>query len=307
MSRTGGYELKGIILAGGKGTRLYPMTSAVSKQLLPVFDKPMVYYPLSILMLAGIRDILVITTPESLSDYAALLGDGSDFGVSIVFAAQPQPNGLAQAFVLGAGFVGNEPCALALGDNVFLGADLKGFLSDAAEEAEAGNASIFAYRVDDPERFGVVEFDDDLRVVSLEEKPERPKSKYVATGLYFYPAGVVGEAEKVKPSARGEYEITDLNLRYMRRGRLKAHLMGDRVDWFDTGTPASLLDASQAVREAQSQYGELVCSPHMVAYEMGFVDLRQLEGTTDKLGGGAYSALLRKMTLDSDRLQEDIG
>ncbi|MDI9591016.1 MAG: glucose-1-phosphate thymidylyltransferase RfbA [Acidobacteriota bacterium] len=285
--------MKGIILAGGSGTRLYPLTTVTSKQLLPVYDKPMVYYPLSTLMLAGIREILIISTPEDLPDFERLLGDGSDFGLELSYAAQPSPDGLAQAFTIGADWIGDEPCALVLGDNIFYGNGLSKRLRRAVAAAREGRATVFGYRVDDPERFGVVEFDASYNVVSIEEKPERPKSSYAVTGLYFYPSGVPGMAAAVRPSARGEYEITDLNRMYLDAGLLEVVTLGRGFAWLDTGTMESLFEASQFVRTVERAQDLPVCVPEEIGYDNGWVSRERLLGCAERYGKSDYGAHLR--------------
>ena len=267
--------MKGIVLAGGSGTRLYPITRAASKQLLPVYDKPMVYYPLSVLMFAGIRDILVISTPEDLPAFRRLLGDGADFGLRLSYAEQPRPEGLAQAFLIGADFIAGEPCALVLGDNIFFGEGLQRTVRAAAADAAAG-AQIFGYRVSDPDRYGVVEFDDARNVVGLEEKPEKPKSNWAVPGLYFYGADVVEKARAIKPSPRGELEITDLNLAYMREGRLKVKLLGRGIAWLDTGTYGSLLEASNFVETIQNRQGLKIACLEEIAFNYGWLPRERL-------------------------------
>ena len=285
--------MKGIILAGGSGTRLYPLTSVTSKQLLPVYDKPMVYYPLSTLMLAGIEDILIISTPQDTPNFERLLGDGSQFGVSLSYAVQPKPDGLARAFHYGKGFVAGGPCALVLGDNIFYGNGLSRHLRRAAANAEAGRATVFGYRVDDPERFGVVEFDESYNAVSIEEKPARPKSNYAVTGLYFYDSRVTGLAAAVRPSARGEYEITDLNRMYLEDGTLDVVTLGRGYAWLDTGTIASLFEASQFVRTVETAQDLPVSVPEEIAYENGWITRDELLDAAERYGKSTYGQHLR--------------
>ena len=285
--------MKGIILAGGAGTRLYPLTMVTSKQLLPVYDKPMIYYPLSTLMLAGIRDILIISTPEDTPRFEHLLGDGSQFGINLSYVVQPSPDGLAQAFLLGEAFIGDEPCAMVLGDNIFYGNGFSGILRSAAENAENGRATVFGYYVNDPERFGIVEFDQDGHVLSVEEKPKHPKSNYCITGLYFYPSGVSGKAGQVKPSARGELEITSLNALYLEEGRLDAQILGRGFAWLDTGTMDSLVEAADFVRMIEKRQGIKISAPEEIAYRNGWIDRDTLLASAEKYGKSPYGEHLK--------------
>ena len=284
--------MKGIILAGGSGTRLHPMTLAASKQLLPVYDKPMIYYPLGTLMLAGIRDILVISTPQDLPAFRRLLGDGSAFGIRLSYAEQPSPDGLAQAFLIGEEFIAGEPCALALGDNIIYGEGLSQMLLDAGARAQAGEATIFGYRVADPERYGVAEFDADARVISLEEKPKAPKSDWAVIGLYFYDMRVVELAKQVRPSARGELEITDLNILYMQQGALTCERLGRGCAWLDAGTPGSLLQAATFVQTVQERQGLFVSAPEEIAFRRGFLTAAELRERGEPLGKTDYGRYL---------------
>ena len=284
--------MKGIILAGGAGTRLYPLTLVTSKQLLPVYDKPMIYYPLSTLMLAGIRDILVISTPEDTPRFSALLGDGSAFGIRLAYAVQPRPEGLAQAFLIGRDFLGDEPSAMVLGDNIFYGNGFSRILRAAGERAAAGEATVFGYYVPDPERFGVVGFDETGRVTSIEEKPEKPKSRYAVTGLYFYPAGVADCAERVRPSARGELEITSLNRMMLEEGRLHVELLGRGFAWLDTGTMEALLDAADFVRMIEKRQGVKISAPEEIAYKNGWIGGEELRRAAERYGKSPYGAHL---------------
>ncbi len=280
--------MKGIILAGGAGTRLYPLTLVTSKQLLPVYDKPMIYYPLSTLMLAGIRDILIISTPEDTDRFEELLGDGSQFGLKLSYKVQPSPDGLAQAFLLGEEFIGDDACAMILGDNIFYGSDFRKKLCSAAKSAEEGRATVFGYYVTDPERYGIVEFDENGKVVSIEEKPEKPKSNYALTGLYFYPAGVSEKAKMVKPSARGELEITSLNQIYLKDELLDVRLLGRGFAWLDTGTMDSLVEAAEFVKTIETLQGIMISAPEEIAYINGWIDKQKLMESIHKYGKSPY-------------------
>lgn len=281
--------MKGIILAGGSGTRLYPLTLGTSKQMLPVYDKPMIYYPLSTLMLAGIRDILIISTPDDMPNFQRLLGDGKAMGLDLYYTVQPSPDGLAQAFILGEDFIGGEACAMVLGDNIFYGSGFSNLLRESAANAEDnGRATVFGYHVTDPERFGVVEFNKDGKAISIEEKPKVPKSNYAVTGLYFYPAGVSEKAGKVKPSARGELEITTLNEMYLKDGLLDVQLLGRGSAWLDTGTMDSLADASDFVRVVQKRQGIQIAAPEEVAYKNGWISKEELLQSANKYKKSSY-------------------
>lgn len=287
--------MKGIILAGGAGTRLYPLTMVTSKQLLPIYDKPMIYYPLSTLMLAGIQDILIISTPTDLPRFEELLGDGSQFGITLQYKVQPSPDGLAQAFIIGEEFIGDEACAMVLGDNIFYGGGLSGFLRSAVDNADQGKATIFGYYVDDPERFGIMEFDDEWNILSVEEKPAHPKSNYCITGLYFYPAGVADKAKKVKPSARGELEITTLNDMYLQDGNLKGQILGRGFAWLDTGTMDSLVEATTFVQITEKRQGVKISAPEEIAFRKGWISKEQVLESADKYGKSPYGAHLRNV------------
>lgn len=287
--------MKAIILAGGSGTRLYPLTLITSKQLLPIYDKPMVYYPLSTLMLAGINDILLISTPHDLPNFKKLLGDGSDLGINLTYAEQPSPDGLAQAFIIGEEFIGNSPCAMILGDNIFYGNGFRTRLREAVSLAETGESTIFGYYVNDPERFGIVEFDETGKVISVEEKPQHPKSNYCITGLYFYDNRVVDFAKKVKPSARGELEITDINRMYLEAGDLNVQLLGRGFAWLDTGTMDSLIEAGNFVQMIEKRQGIKISAPEEIAYINQWIDKDMLLEAAKKYGKSPYGEHLKKV------------
>lgn len=287
--------MKGIILAGGSGTRLYPMTKVTSKQLLPVYDKPMIYYPLSTLMLAEIKDILIISTPQNTPRFEALLGDGSQFGVNLSYAVQPSPDGLAQAFIIGKDFIGDDSCAMILGDNIFYGNGLFRLMNDAKKAAENGKATVFGYYVKDPERYGIVDFDKDGNVLSVEEKPQNPKSNYAITGLYFYPSGVAEMAEEVKPSARGELEITTLNDMYLTENSLNVKLLSRGFAWLDTGTMESLLLASDYIHMIEEQQGVMVSAPEEIAFRYKWIDAGQLMASAEMYGKSPYGEHLKSV------------
>lgn len=290
--------MKGIILAGGSGTRLYPITEGISKQLMPIYDKPMIFYPLTTLMLADIRDILIITTEVDQLGFVKLLGDGSKFGVNLEYIIQPSPDGLAQAFILGEEFIGDEACAMVLGDNIFYGNGLTNLLMSARENAEAGYATNFGFRVHDPERFGIMEVDAERNIVSVEEKPAEPKSDFAITGLYFYPAGVAEKAKLVQPSDRGELEITTLNDMYLQEGKLKGELLGSGFSWFDTGTFDSEMDLAVMVRAIEMNQSRIVACPEQIAFDRGWITKEQLAERAELLKKNSYGAFLRK-TLES--------
>ena len=287
--------MKGIILAGGSGTRLYPLTKVTSKQLLPIYDKPMIYYPLSTLMLAGIRDILIISTPTDTPRFEDLLGDGSHFGIHLSYAVQPSPDGLAQAFLIGEEFIGDDECAMILGDNIFYGNGFSAILEKARLNAEAGRATVFGYYVPDPERFGVVEFDENEKVLSVEEKPANPKSNYAITGLYFYPKGVSSLAHQVKPSKRGELEITTLNDMYLQEDILDAKIFGRGIAWLDTGTMESLLEAAEFVHMVEKRQGVKISAPEEIAYRFGWITNEELLSSAELYGKSPYGHHLRQV------------
>lgn len=294
--------MKGIILAGGSGTRLYPLTRVTSKQLLPVYDKPMIYYPLSTLMLAGIRDILIISTPTDTPRFQDLLGDGSHFGIHLSYAVQPSPDGLAQAFLIGREFIGDEPCAMILGDNIFYGNGFSSILKQAVANAENGRATIFGYHVPDPERFGVVDFDDNGKVLSVEEKPANPKSHYAITGLYFYPKGVSDMADNVTPSPRGELEITTLNDMYLKMETLDVQLMGRGFAWLDTGTMESLLEAAEFVHMVEKRQSVKISAPEEIAYRFGWITTEELMESAKMYGKSPYGQHLTRVAEDRVRI-----
>lgn len=288
--------MKGIILAGGSGTRLYPITKGISKQLMPIYDKPMIYYPLSVLMLAGIKDILVITTQEDQFGFKRLLGDGSQFGINLSYVVQPSPDGLAQAFILGEEFIGDDACAMILGDNIYFGNGFVEMLKNAGREAQNGKASIFGYQVKDPQRFGIMELDDNNNVIGVEEKPAEPKSDFAITGLYFYPSGVSAKAKNVKPSARGELEITTLNDMYLKEGNLRAELLGGGFTWFDTGTNDSMMEASNMIQLVQRNNGKVICCPEAIAYNNGWISEEELIAAGNLMKKNSYGQYLLELS-----------
>jgi len=293
--------MKGIILAGGSGTRLYPLTMITSKQLLPIYDKPMIYYPLSVLMLAGIKDVLIISTPNDLPNFEKLLGDGSNFGINLSYKVQPSPDGLAQAFLIGEEFIANDSCAMILGDNIFYGNGLGRLLRDAVENNKNYKATVFGYYVNDPKRFGIVEFDDNNKVISVEEKPENPKSNYAITGLYIYDNRVVDFAKQVKPSKRGELEITDLNRIYLEHGDLDVKLLGRGFAWLDTGTTESLHEAASFVKTIEDRQGIKISAPEEIGYLKGWITKEELLDSADKYGKSPYGEHLRRVALGKIR------
>lgn len=287
--------MKGIVLAGGSGTRLYPITEGISKQLMPIYDKPMVYYPISVLMLAGIQEILIITTPEDRDNFEKLLGDGSKFGAKISYAVQPSPDGLAQAFIIGETFIGDDSCAMILGDNIFYGNGFTRQLKNAKENAELGYATNFGYEVRDPQRFGIMELDEDFNIISVEEKPAQPKSNYAITGLYFYPANIAAKAKEVKPSARGELEITTLNDMFLREKKLKAEILGGGFTWFDTGTFDSQLEASNMIKTIQYNKDRVIACLEQIGYDHGWLKQEQLAARAELLKKNSYGQYLLKV------------
>jgi len=292
--------MKGIVLAGGSGTRLYPITKGVSKQLLPVYDKPMIYYPISVLMLAGINEILIITAPEDLESFQRLLGDGSDFGIKLLYKVQPSPDGLAQAFIIGEDFIGNDNVCLVLGDNVFYGQGFTPKLQEAVDRAENGNgATVFGYQVKDPERFGVVEFDEDMKVLSIEEKPVKPKSHFAVTGLYFYENSVVDIAKQVKPSLRGELEITSINEMYLAKNKLNVELLGRGFAWLDTGTHESLLEAAQFVETIEKRQGYKVACLEEIAFNQGWLTVKEIKKIAESMSKNGYGEYLQSLISES--------
>ena len=289
--------MKGIVLAGGSGTRLYPITKGVSKQLLPIYDKPMVYYPISVLMLAGIKEILIISTPEDLPGFKRLLGDGSDYGVKFEYAPQPSPDGLAQAFIIGKEFIGNQTACLVLGDNIFYGQNFTGMLKEAVINAEEGTATVFGYYVNDPQRYGVAEFDKDGKVLSIEEKPQKPKSNYAVVGLYFYPNKVVDVAHSIKPSARGELEITTVNQEFLKEGKLKVQTLGRGFAWLDTGTHDSLSEASGFVEVIEKRQGLKIACLEEIAFNQGWISKERLLQISDTMSKNQYGQYLKDLTI----------
>lgn len=301
------HNVKGIVLAGGTGTRLYPITEGTSKQLVPVYDKPMIYYPLSVLMQAGIKDILIITTAEDQAGFKRLLKDGSQFGINLKYIIQPSPDGLAQAFILGEKFIGDNPCAMILGDNIYYGNGLEKELQKSIENAEDGYATIFGYKVKDPERFGIMEIDEYNNVLSVEEKPQFPKSDYAITGLYFYPKGVSELAKTIKPSARGELEITSLNDCYLKSGKLKSSILGEGYTWFDTGTFSSLLDASNMIRTIEENKDIVICCPEAIAYNNGWIGDEQLVDAGNLMKKNSYGQYLLELSQKKNENEEEKG